>query len=66
MQLKKVYRVLSVSESNTKFDLSEEEELNGISLDQIRNAIKSGRLRKQSFERSHNKGLTLQKLTNLI
>ncbi len=62
MQLKKVYRVDSVSENNLRFNFSEQRELNGISLDQIKNAIKSGRLRKEVFKKVSQQGFNIAKI----
>ena len=42
--LKKIYRVTKITENNAGFQLSEEIELNGLSLDTIKQAIKTGEL----------------------
>jgi len=43
-QLKKIYRVINVSENQVNFQLSEEMELNGLDLNTIKQAIKTGEL----------------------
>ncbi len=62
MQLKKIYKVRSVSEHNSRFELTEERDLQGLSLDQIREAINAGKLKKQVFEKVSQQGFNILKI----
>ena len=43
-QIKKIYKVTQITENNVRFQLAEERQLNGLSFQQIKDAIKTGRL----------------------
>jgi hypothetical protein len=62
MQLKKIYRVKSVSEKNRRFELIEERDLNGISLNDIKNGIKAGKLKRQVFGKLSQEGFNITKI----
>lgn len=62
MELKKIYRVNSVSDRSSKFTLSEERELNGLSLNDIENAISDNKLRGEIFEKISQQGFNIKKI----
>ena len=59
MELKKIYRVNSVSNQNIRFNLTEERELYGLSPEDIRNAINSGKLRGEVFGKVSQQGFNI-------
>lgn len=61
-QLKKIYRVESVSDQNIHFKLAEEKELHGLSLEDIRNAINNGILRDEVFKKLSHQGFNIMKI----
>jgi hypothetical protein len=61
-QLKKIYTVDNVSPDNAIFQLNEIKELEGISLNEIKSGIKTGRLSK-TFERIGMQGFNIKQIT---
>ncbi|HEX5186070.1 MAG TPA: hypothetical protein VFV86_04190, partial [Nitrososphaeraceae archaeon] len=61
-QLKKIYRVKQVSEKNEYFDLIEEMELNGLTLNDIKNGTQNGKLRKEVFDKLSQRGFNIIKI----
>lgn len=62
MQLKKIYRVESVSDKSKKFTLSEDKELNGLSLTEIKNAIRTRKFRKEVFGKLSRQGFNIKRV----
>jgi predicted Mrr-cat superfamily restriction endonuclease len=60
-QLKKIYRVIDVKENHVSFQLSEEIELNGLTLDTIKEAIKTGKL-STIFNKISQQGFNITKI----
>ncbi|HSF49803.1 MAG TPA: hypothetical protein VLA74_03505 [Nitrososphaeraceae archaeon] len=60
-QLKKIYRVIEVKENHVSFQLSEEIELNGLSLDTIKQAITTGEL-STVFNKISQQGFNITKI----
>ena len=61
-QLRKIYRVESTSDQNKHFKLAEERDLNGLSLEEIKNAISTGMLRDEVFGKLSQQGFNILKI----
>lgn len=61
-QIKKVYRVSSVSENNRRFYISEIKELNGITLQLIKSSIQYGKIRNEIFNKVGQQGFNIIKI----
>lgn len=59
MTLKKVYEVNEVSKDNIRFDVRERKNLYGIYLNEIKNAISEGKLKREPFEKISQQGFNI-------
>jgi hypothetical protein len=62
MNLKKIYKVTNVSSDNTLFDVKESRNLNGISLNDIKNAIDNKKLNKEIFVKLAQQGFNIKRI----
>lgn len=62
MTLKKVYKVNEISKDNFKFEVTEIQSLNGISLNEIKNAISHEKLKKEYFEKISQQGFNILRI----
>ncbi len=62
MNLKKIYEVAKVSNDNSLFDVKEIQDLYGISLDEIKNAIDNEKLRREIFGKLSQQGFNIKEI----